>query len=511
MALPRQLQELYFCELRSENYEIYLNMYSNCDKLHPAGHFHLLRSPGGGFHNVDYTEDELLHGFAFITLSSTSCLGWSEGPLQWFRAPSAYQRDRWGLAHEAEGLRLHEQLTGESAYGNAASALADAPGCSSAAERAGKSTLLVLDATGTIGAAIIASLSRCAQNFNIHAGVPDVSRPRCVELVSCDKTRLVQADLHKPETLGPALAGAAVVCIAAPDHAEPTALAIAGIQACKDAGVGHIVVLSVCTVVKPGTIFADQFIPVEEYTKSCGIPSTIVRMTPLLVDDLLARVHKIGRPPLSALTLPLGREMPHNSAAACDLGDAVAAIMMHPQPHANKTLTLTGTPVDTVQLAEALSEARDEDVCCATVNLTAYRAAEIGAGAPERQVDGVIELYKMIAQGEPCLTSAQSDLPAILKRTPSAPDSLLTTVVPDKHVTFWRAFLGPYPHPTALQCHVMRLLESRSEDAAIQNLGDSLEVRQFINFSFGPFSRRVICGAALDGARSQQVSLLGCG
>jgi hypothetical protein len=51
-------------------------------------------------------------------------------------------------------------------------------------------------------------------------------------------------------------------------------------------------------------------------------------------------------------------------------------------------------------------------------------------GMPEWQVDGVIELYKLVAAGEPCLTSAVSDLPAILRRDLATPASLAAYVAP---------------------------------------------------------------------------------
>jgi uncharacterized protein YbjT (DUF2867 family) len=475
-----QFARLYFCTLRTERGEIYVQLFSTADKTRSEGSFHLERGPGGAysFGFVDRTESGHPHSFSLAVHCSTSCLAWCHGPRQLFSAPSAEQMNKWMFALEAEGQRLNAIRSGFSATADLA-----AQSCSNEDLLSHKPTLIVLDALGTIGAATVASLADYAAAFNVLAGVADVSCPRCASLVACEKTRLIQADMSRPGTLYTALTGAAVAFIAAPDQAEPTALAIAGIRACKDAGVGHVVVQSVCTVAKPGTIFADQLLPVEQYVRSCGIPYTIVRLPPLLLDDVLTKVHRVaGLYP--TLTLPLERHLAHNSAAVGDLGDAVATIMVQPEPHAHKTLTLSGTPVMGTQLTAALSEAMAERVHYFNVNFEAFRGAEMVAGVPEWQVDGVIEVYKMIAQEEPCLISAESNLPAILKRAPATPDALLSTVVPTQQIAFWQLFLYPGTQPTALQCNILRLLDRGEEAEAVNCIDDNPEVRRHaVNFS----------------------------
>jgi uncharacterized protein YbjT (DUF2867 family) len=58
-----------------------------------------------------------------------------------------------------------------------------------------------------------------------------------------------------------------------------------GVTAAKQAGVPHIVVLSVSTANRTTTVFGAQFYEIEEMVKESGIPYTIMRL-PLFTDNL---------------------------------------------------------------------------------------------------------------------------------------------------------------------------------------------------------------------------------
>lgn len=290
----------------------------------------------------------------------------------------------------------------------------------------GKPELMVIGASGYVGVATINSLAAYSKDFTIKAGVRDVSSAKNSSLVGAG-IKLVAADMSKPKTLAPALSGVKVAFVVVPGHADRTALAIAGIKACKDAGVSHIVVLSVCSVVKPGTIFADQFIPIEEYTKSVGIPYTIVRL-PMFMENVLGQMQTIAT--TQQFFTPLDSNLEQNCASVGDIGEAVAKIMVKPEAYANKILTLSGTPVNESQFAAAFSEVLEKPVVHVPVPYAASKQSMMDMGMPEWQVDGVIELYKLVAGGEPCLISPVSDLPSILRRDLATPASLAAYVAP---------------------------------------------------------------------------------
>lgn len=290
----------------------------------------------------------------------------------------------------------------------------------------GKPELMVIGASGYVGVATINSLASFAKDFIIKAGVRDVSSAKNSSLVGAG-IKLVQADMSKPKTLVPALSGVKVAFVVVPGHADRTALGIAGIKACKDAGVQHVVVLSVCSVVKPGTIFADQFTPIEEYTKTCGMPYTIVRL-PMFMENVLGQMQSIAT--TQQFYTPLDSHLEQNCASVGDIGEAVAKIMAKSENYVNKTLSLTGTPVNESQFAAAFSEVLEKTVTHVPVPYSASKQSMMDMGMPEWQVDGVIELYKLVASGEACLTSAVSDLPAILRRDLATPQSLAAYVAP---------------------------------------------------------------------------------
>ena len=290
----------------------------------------------------------------------------------------------------------------------------------------GKPELMVVGASGYVGVATVNSLAGYAKDFVIKAGVRDVSSAKNSSLVGSG-VKLVAADMSKPKTLVPAMSGAKVVFVVVPGHADRTALGIAGIKAAKDAGVQHVVVLSVCSVVKPGTIFADQFLPIEEYTKSCGLPYTIVRL-PMFMENVLGQMQSIAT--TQQFYSPLDSNLEQNCASVGDIGEAVAKIMAQPERYTNKVLSLTGTPVNEGQFAEAFSAVLETPVSHVPVPYATSKQSMMDMGMPEWQVDGVIELYKMVASVEPCLTSPVSDLPAILNRELATPASLAAYVAP---------------------------------------------------------------------------------
>jgi len=290
----------------------------------------------------------------------------------------------------------------------------------------GKPELMVIGSSGYVGVATVNSLAAYATEYNIKAGVRDVSSAKNSSLVG-GGVKLVNADMSKPRTLVPALSGVKVAFVVVPGHSDRTALGIAGIKACKDAGIGHIVVLSVCSVVRPGTIFGDQFIPIEEYTKSCGLPYTIVRL-PMFMENVLGQMQSIATG--QAFYSPIEGDGVQNCVSVGDVGEAVAKIMAFPAEYVNKTLTLAGTPVSEGDFAKAFTDVLDGPVNHVCVSYMDTKASMMGMGMPEWQVDGVNELYKLVNEKEPCLTAAISDLPAILKRELATPASLAAYVAP---------------------------------------------------------------------------------
>lgn len=198
--------------------------------------------------------------------------------------------------------------------------------------------LMVIGSSGYIGVATVKSLAKYSKNFSIFAGVRDLGSPKNAPLTMSGVT-LVKADMNLPLSMAPSLNGVDCVFIVAPGHSERTALSIAAIKACKDANVGHIVVLSVTSVTIPGTSFADQFIPIEEFTKTCGIPYTIVRL-PMFMENILGQMESIACK--GEFYSPIPSNASYNAASVGDIGECVAKIMTNCKQYSGMTLNLTG-------------------------------------------------------------------------------------------------------------------------------------------------------------------------
>lgn len=230
---------------------------------------------------------------------------------------------------------------------------------------------------------------------------------------------MVTADMSKPETLPAALQGVSTVFIVVPGHADRTQLTLSAIKACKDAGVKHVVMLSVMTAVKPGTIFGDQFIPIEEATRASGLSYTIVRL-PMFMENVLGQLQSIQGPD-GVFYTPLADDAKYNCVALSDVGEAVAAIMAAPEQYAGKTLQLTGPLTTEAEIAAAFSASLGKEVKHVQVPYEAGKQAMMGMGMPEWQADGVVELLKFVEAGDDTMCAASSDVEQILGNSIRSP------------------------------------------------------------------------------------------
>jgi uncharacterized protein YbjT (DUF2867 family) len=228
-----------------------------------------------------------------------------------------------------------------------------------------------------------------------------------------DGVELATADMSKPETLVPAMTGKSSVFIVTPGHADRTNLAIAAMKACKEAGVGHMVVLSVASAEKAGTVFGDQFRPIEDFAKECGVSYTLIRL-PMFMENVLGQMGSIQSD--GKFYTPLASDAKYNCCSLADVGPAVAEIMTHPTYYAGKTLELRGELVSESEIAAAFGTAMGKEVSHVQVPYEAAKEAMMGMGMPEWQVDGVIELQKFIEAKDDVMCKSSGDMTAILHR-----------------------------------------------------------------------------------------------
>ena len=179
-----------------------------------------------------------------------------------------------------------------------------------------------------------------------------------------------------------------------------------------------MVVLSVMTAVKPGTIFGDQFIPVEDFAKESGVKYTIIRL-PMFMENIFGQMGSIQGN--GQFYTPLAPDTKYNCCSLADVGPAVAEIMMHSKDFAGKTLLLTGELTSEVEIAAAFSAGLDKEVVHVQVPYDAAKEAMVGMGMPEWQVDGVVELQKLVEAQDDTMCAASKDMQNILNRPLTRP------------------------------------------------------------------------------------------
>lgn len=283
-----------------------------------------------------------------------------------------------------------EKITGEKATTAEEWSKQNAPGFGFI----GPPKTLVVGASGYVGKATLSSLvSRHGSEVEIHAGVRNPSKFGQMEGVT-----VVKADMGSKAALVKTLkdGGYASVFLVIPGHADRTQLGINGLEAVKEAGIKHVLLLSVLTA-ETDTIFGRQFKPLEDKVKELGIAYTIVRL-PLFIDNSFAHVGSIQEQ--NTFYVPQDPTKKHTPVAVGDVGKAAADILTNPTDHNGKVYKLVAPAFSLNDQASAFTKAlRTKKVTPTVVPYDAAKKAFMGMGFPEWQTDGILELYKLIDAG----------------------------------------------------------------------------------------------------------------
>uniref|UniRef100_A0A7S0ALL8 NmrA-like domain-containing protein n=1 Tax=Minutocellus polymorphus TaxID=265543 RepID=A0A7S0ALL8_9STRA len=248
--------------------------------------------------------------------------------------------------------------------------------------------VIVVGASGFVGKATLNSLvDRHSSNLHIYAGVRDPSKFESVLGVTP-----IKADLNNKAELTTLLKDFDRAFIVTPGHSDRTKLAINGLEAAEDAGVGFVAVVSVLTC-GTDSIFGKQFAPIEAKAKDLTIPTSILRL-PLFIDNNWLNAESIkGR---GTFYDPRDPTKKHTAVAVADVGKAAADILALPEKHVKTTYKLVSPPFSLNDLAAAFTTALGKNTTVTTVPYNAAKEAFMGNGFPEWQVDGILELFHYI-------------------------------------------------------------------------------------------------------------------
>ena len=257
---------------------------------------------------------------------------------------------------------------------------------------AGKPVVLVAGASGNIGAATVSVLAeKYADKVEIRAGVRNPDKVPARPGVT-----VVKAVMGDKDQLKEPLKGVDVLFIVTPGAEDRAPLTIKTAEAAKEAGVKFILVVSTPSVTVPDTIFGKQFVEIEDKISKLGIPYSFLRL-PMFMENMWGRKDTIVSQ--SAFYAPQSPDKPAIYIAVEDAAKAAAAILTDYSKHNGKGYTIQSDRYTNAEFAAAFTEALGKEVKFVQVPPEAAKQALVGKGWPEWQVDGLLEIMKLIEEG----------------------------------------------------------------------------------------------------------------
>jgi uncharacterized protein YbjT (DUF2867 family) len=257
---------------------------------------------------------------------------------------------------------------------------------------AGTGTILLTGATGTVGGAVLARLAG--------TGVPLRALTRDAAKAGALRARGVEAvvaDLLQPETLRPAVAGAAAVFLATPIHPAQVAQARTVLAAAAATGrAPRLVRLSVQKASHQAPMrVGRQHAEIEALVRASGLPYTLLRPQSFMQNTLAAAPTVAAE---GAIYQPCKRGR-LGMIDARDVGEAAARVLTD-AGHAGQTYTLTGpAALSFDDVARTLGEVLGRAVRYVDVPPAAAKAALRRRGVPEWVADALTEYAAAHSEG----------------------------------------------------------------------------------------------------------------
>ena len=281
-----------------------------------------------------------------------------------------------------------------------------------------KPIVFVIGASGKIGSATVQALStRFSDKLDIRAGVrnPD----KADRLKGIKGVTVVRAEMGVKGELVNTFKGVDALYIVTPPTENRAELTISTAEAAKDAGVKHILVVSVCSADNPDTVFGKMYNEIEVAISKLGVSYVILRLPNFMSSYLF---HKSTIQESSQFFWPVDPTKHLSSVAVEDAGVASAVILADPKKHANKTYNIVSDHHTYDDVVAAFTEALGKEVKYVRILYEDAKKTFLGYGMPEWQVDGLIELAKLIDSGSNATN--QPDLGDYQRITGEKPTSL---------------------------------------------------------------------------------------
>ncbi len=275
--------------------------------------------------------------------------------------------------------------------------------------------ILITGASGSVGKVVLQEA--CRRESSVRA----MYRSKEEAAKAPSGCEAVLADYSDQQSLRNALNGVTsvyVVCSPIPQLVE---LESHMLDACKEAGVKHVVLNSALGAGDYAKSFPGWHRKVEDKLKATGMSYTILRPNGFLQNIAAYNAPSIRAQ--GAFYVAMGDA----KVSYLDVGDiAVVAVKAFAGgAHAGKTYELNGPEaISNQELAKRISKAAGRTVNYVDIPESAQREAMLGLGMPEWQVTALLELQQYYKQGGGAKTDGL--LKALIEREPVTLDQYLT-------------------------------------------------------------------------------------
>src|SRR5467141_457286 len=286
---------------------------------------------------------------------------------------------------------------------------------SRAAQDGSKEMILITGASGSVGKTVLQEA--CRKESEVRA----MYRSKEEAAKAPSGCEAVLADYSDKQSLRNALRGvtsAFVVCSPIPQLVE---LESNMLDACKEAGVKHVVLNSALGAGDYGKSFPSWHRKVEDKLKGTGVSYTILRPNGFLQNIVTYNASSIRAQ--AAFYVAMGEA----KVSYLDVGDiaVVAVKALHGGAHAGKICELNGPEaISNQELAKRISKVAGRTVSYVDIPESTQRDAMLGMGTPEWQVTALLELQQYYKQGGGAKTDGL--LQSLIERAPMTLDQYLT-------------------------------------------------------------------------------------
>lgn len=276
--------------------------------------------------------------------------------------------------------------------------------------------ILVTGAGGTVGSEVLKQLQ--SAGAKVRAGFHNDDKVRAAKAKGIDAVKI---DFDHPETLRDALRGVEKVFLLSggvPNQVEQETNLV---RAAKDAGVKHIVKLSVFAADKEGFSFARLHRAVEKVIEKSGMAWTFLRPS-----SFMQNLINYDGPTIRSQGAIYGAAG-DAKIGHIDVRDiaAVAVKALTGSGHEGKAYTLTGSEaLSHAQVAEKVTKAAGKKISYVDLPPDQWKQGLVGAGIPGAYADALLDLHAFYKRGG--ASKVEGEVKRVTGRDPIRFDQFVT-------------------------------------------------------------------------------------